>query len=119
MYIYSGTCRMGNCGEKTKLTDIAGKELYVGDIVLVLVMDEMRACDSYRLSAIVSDRWETYNDKIYKEKEGDVEYFVMGIKSIDFMDKDSDKWLVKKVKDWSDCVDGEHWREFGFSYREE
>ena len=119
MYIYSGQCRLGVCGEKTGLKDFTGKELFVGDIVISSVIDKMGICDNYGLSAVVSDRWTSYSDGTHKEKESEVEYFVMGIKSIDFMGKDSEEWIVKKLKDWSDCVNGEHWTDYGFSYRED
>ena len=33
-------------------------------------------------------------------------------------DKDKEGWHVIKVKDYHDVVDGEHWSDFGFSYRE-
>lgn len=36
----------------------------------------------------------------------------MGIK-----DANMTEWKVIKVKDHSDCIDGEHWKAFGISYR--
>jgi hypothetical protein len=41
----------------------------------------------------------------------------MGIKNIDFMEKNGDKWIVKKVKDWNNCIDGENWEEYKFNYK--
>lgn len=119
MYIYSGECRMGNCGEKTGLEDFTCKELFVGDIVMASTIDKMGICNNYGLSAVVSDRWTSYSDGSHKEKESNIEYFVMGIKSVNFMEKDSKKWIVKKLKDWSECINGEHWKENGFSYRKD
>ncbi len=40
----------------------------------------------------------------------------MGIKNVDFMGADSEKWIVKKVKSFEDVIAGEHWKDFGFSY---
>ena len=119
MYIYSGECRQGNCGEKTGLKDFTGKELFVGDIVMSSVIDDKGICENNGLTAIVSDRWQTYSNGTHVEKDGEVEYFCMGIKSVDFMGKDSEQWIVKKLKDWSECINGEHWKEYGFSYRED
>jgi len=119
MYIYSGECRQGTCGDKTGLKDFSGKELFVGDIVMSSIIDKMGICDNHGLSAVVSDRWQSYSDGSNIEKENNIEYFVMGIKSIDFMVKDSEEWIVKKLKDWTDCIDGEHWKEYGFSYKKD
>ena len=40
----------------------------------------------------------------------------MGIKNVDFMGADSEKWIDKKVKSFEDVIAGEHWKDFGFSY---
>jgi len=101
------------------MNDLSGKELFVGDIVMSSVINEDGICENHGLSAVVSDRWETWSGGIHKEKEGVVEHFVMGIKSIEFMGKDSKNWIVKKLKDWSECLEGEHWIEYGFSYRKD
>ena len=117
MYIYSGECRLGVCGEKTNLKDCDDKELFVGDIVISSTIDSYGICNNCGLSAVVSGRFTSFSDGTHKEKEGDTEHFVMGIKTIDFMEKDSKEWIVKKLKDWSDCVDGEHWKDYGFNYK--
>ncbi len=108
---------MGTCGQKTGLFDLADNELFVGDIVIASVIDENGISSNCGLSVVVSDQWESYSDGTFKEKLSEIEYFVMGIKTVDFMLKDSSRWCVKKMKDWEDCLDGEHWKDFGFNYK--
>jgi len=118
MYIYSGKCRQGICGEVTPMTDSLKKKLHVGDIVMVSTIDENGICDNTGLTVVVSDRFESFSDGTHKEKSEGVQYFVMGIKDVDFIGKDSERWFVKKVKDVSDVVSGEHWEDYGFRYSE-
>lgn len=117
MYVYSGTYREGICGETTPLKDMTGKDLFVGDIVMVSVIDKMGICDNTGLTVVVSDRFTSYSNGTHVVKEGDICYFVMGIKTIDFMDKDSDKWIVKRVKSFKDVIGGEKWTDYGFNYQ--
>lgn len=118
MYLYSGECRQGVCGTLTPLRDIADQPLSVGDIVATCTIDKLGVCYLCGLSCVVSDEFTTYSDGRCVKKEGDPIYFVMGIKNVDFMGKDSERWTVKKVKDWSDCVEGEKWKDWHFSYSE-
>lgn len=116
VFILSGKCRIGDVGEATPLKDITGKGLFVGDIVIVSTIDSMGICDNHGLSVVCSDKWTSYSDGTHVAKEGDIEYFVMGIKNVDFMGKDSEKWIVKRVKSFEDIIAGEHWKDYGFSY---
>ena len=115
-FVFSGNCRIGDVGEKTNLKDMTGKDLFVGDIVITSVIDSLGVCDNTGLTVVCSDRWTSYSDDTHKEKDEGVEHFVMGIKDVDFMGADSEKWIVKKVKSYEDVVMGEHWKDFGFSY---
>lgn len=114
-FVLSGKCRIGDVGEKTPLVDCNGDTLFVGDIVDTFTKDEFGVCYFSGLTVVVSDKWTSYNDGTHVQKEGDVEYFVMGIKSVDFMKEDSE-WAVQKVKSFKDVVSGEKWKEFGFNY---
>lgn len=116
MYIYSGECREGKCGDKTNMVDLFGRELFVGDIVVIYTTDKFGVCNLSGITAVVSDGYMTYSDGTHVEKELPYESFVMGIQSVDFMKEDSE-WSVQKIKDFNDVVDGEHWSEFGFNYR--
>lgn len=117
MYVYSGQCRQGECGVKSGLKDINGDDLYVGDIVSTIhISNDGRPGYDYGLSCVVSDRWTSYSDGTHVENSDASKYFVMGIANVDFMADDTE-WHVKRVKLWSDCVDGEHWPEFGFNYK--
>lgn len=116
IYVYSGNVRIGNVGEPTPLKDFTRKDLFVGDIVITSLIDEFGICNNNGLSVVCSDRWISYNDGTHIQKNGEIEYFVMGIKNVDFMGVDSEKWIVKKVKSHEDVVIGEHWKDFGFNY---
>ena len=119
MYVYSGKCRQGECGKNTSLKDVNGDSLFVGDIVITSTIDGNGICSNNELTVVVSDKYTTYSNGIHKSKENDIIYFVMGIKNVDFMGKDKEEWIVKKVKSFSDVIDGEHWREYGFNYKQE
>lgn len=114
-FVLSGKCRKGDVGESTPLTDCYGNKLFVGDIVATFTKDEFGVCYFSGLTAVVSDKWTSYNDGTHVQKEGGVEHFVMGIKGVDFMKEDS-KWSVQKLKSFEDVVSGEKWKEFGFNY---
>lgn len=120
MYIYSGKCRMGTVGQPTNLKDWRDKPLFVGDIVTIATHEGTIMFDG--LSAVVGDEWQTYwsitGEHGFVQKYGEVNHYIMGIKNVDFVAEDS-KWIVIKVKDYSDVIDGEHWKDYGFSYHKE
>lgn len=119
MFVYSGKCRMGNCGEVTPLIDNFDNPLFVGDIVIISTINETGICENYGLTVVVSDRYQTFNNNTYfVEREGNVEYFVMGIKDVNFMSVDT-KWIVKKLKSFEDVIDKEHWKDYGFNYKKD
>ncbi len=115
-FVLSGKCRIGDIGEPTPLKDISNNDLFVGDIVITSVIDEFGICNNCGLSVVCSDKWTSYSNGEHIAKEGDIEYFVMGIKNIDFMGRDSNKWMVQRVKSFNDVIVGEHWEDYGFSY---
>jgi hypothetical protein len=112
--IFSGQVSMGLCGEPVGFTDMGGKPLHVGDVVLTFTASPHGAPEEPYMQhwpegmTAVVDRG---------EKFGAVSrYFVMGIASVP-MD-DPGEWRVLKVKSFDEVVPGEHWRSYGFSYRE-
>ena len=113
MFIYSGTCRDGICGTPTGKESSDGQPLFVGDIVVVMTRDKDGYVDFFpdNLTAMVSNRFTSFSDGTHKEKEGDVEFFAMGIKD------GGDKWHIMKLKDHSDVIDGENWQAYGFNYK--
>lgn len=120
VFVYSGVCRQGTLGMETPLEDVTGEKLYVGDIVITSTIDEFGICSNNGLTVVVSDEFRSVNNGKeieYIPKEGQIEYFVMGIKSIDFMNVDSGKWIVKRLKSFKDVVNGEKWTDFGFNYK--
>lgn len=112
LYLYSGKCRLGTVGQPTRFVDASENRLFVGDIVVI-------SNDSgiISLTAVVSDEFTTYSNGFHSIKDGPVEHFVMGIKSVDLDSPGT--WAVSKVKDHSDVISGEHWKSYGFSYKDE
>jgi len=106
MNIYSGECEHGECGKRTKISDSMGAILYVGDIVALATKDPQGINFFYGISVVVDAR----PDIDFSGKP-----FIMGIASVD---TDNDEgWLIAKVKGWADCINGEHWKDYGFNYR--
>ena len=113
-FVMSGKCRIGDVGEPTSLKDYNSEDLFVGDIVIVY-SNENSLIDSVSLSVVCSDKWTSYSNDVHEAKETDIEYYVMGIKDVDFMDNDS-IWNVKKVKSCDDIIIGEKWEHLGINY---
>lgn len=113
MFVYSGDCRLGTVGDVTPFSDMFGNALFVGDIVITLTDNHMTG----QLTAVVSDEFTSYSNGTHKIKEGPVEPFVMGIKSVDLATPGT--WSVMKLKDHSDVISGEHWQAYGFNFRNE
>lgn len=126
MKVYSGKCLEGICGTPTGFKDVYGTELFVGDIVVVFTTDESGYC-SYGdgLTVVVDGRYTTYADGSIKE-DSEPDFFVMGIKTAWPKEDEGDpeekewrenRWNVRRVKKWEDVIDGEHWADFGFNYK--
>lgn len=118
MYVYSGEYREGDVGTPTPLKDVRDKQLYVGDIVIIANVDSFGISFFHGLSVVVSTKWTSYINGTHELNEKPEEFFIMGIKDVDFMKEDSG-WYIRKVKSYKDVIDGEHWSDFGFNYREE
>ena len=114
LFIYSGECKLGTVGEPTDLIDLSNTPLFVGDIVIVSVINASGICYNNGLSVVISAE---ENNKLISEEDHSQGHFVMGIASIDFMGKDASEWAVKKVKNHADVIDGEHWKDYGFNYK--
>jgi hypothetical protein len=98
MDIYSGEVNLGETGIESNHKDVAGNRLYTGDIVIIYTKDYI----ADGLTVIVHD------------KDG---FWAMGIKDAMTTDEDG-SWMVRRVKSHADAIHGEHWSNFGFSYRE-
>ena len=110
MFVYSGKCRQCETGLKTNEKDMAGKELFTGDIVVIFT-------DDYHpdgLTVVIAHQWKSYSNGKHELIDENPEPFVMGIETVCWTD---DEWKVMKVKDHSDVIEGEHWKDFGFNYK--
>jgi len=120
MKVKSGKCVLCDVGVYTGHKNKRGEELHTGDIILLWhgnyigTEDESWYPES-GLTAVVSDQYQTYSDGSVVEKEGDPEFFVMGVKGCGF---DSQEWDFQIVKKYSDVISGENWPQFGFSYED-
>lgn len=111
--VYSGQVEHGVCGTPAGFKDHLGNDLFVGDIVMVASVDyrwndRSPICDMCGLSVVVEDRPSNVG------RTEDTGPFVMGLYSAD-LDKG---WHIKRVKSWEDVIPGEHWKAYGFNYKE-
>jgi len=122
MFVNSGECRFCETGLPTGFFDMTGEKLFTGDIVIVFTKDYLPD----GLTVMVRDDFENVAGRPPEKLENVDRAFAMGIKScvpsLDgketiFTSRESDSvWHVRKVKDFSDVVAGEHWKDYGFSY---
>lgn len=113
MRIYSGKCLLCDVGHQTGIVDCYGKNLRTGDIVVLFTKN-----DVHSLTVLVADQYQSYSDGSHVEKENTFEFYVMGIRSVNLNDESSD-WSIKLIKKYEDVVNGEHWSDWGFCFREE
>ena len=116
MYVYSGECRLCDVGPPIGANDCTGKPLFTGDIVLTYTEENnLGATYVAGLTAVVSDQYQSFSDGTFTERKNP-EFYVMGIKNVPL--HDSGEWRVQRVKSYIDAIVGEHWREYGFSFKE-
>ena len=112
---------MGYVGYPTGKLDMNGEDLFVGDVVQLwhgnyigTNLEEWMPSDG--LTAIVSDKYQSYSDGTHKIINENQTPFTMGIKSIGVKGED---WDVKLVKSHKDIVNGERIKSFGFHWVKE
>lgn len=120
MYVYSGKCRLCDCGILLPVQDMYEKDLHTGDVVIMFTENEDGSFSYHGgMSVVVAKQYQTQQvyptGYAHKLKEEELEFFVMGIKDVPFWTEQ--EWKVIKVKDHSDVIEGEHWKEFGFNYK--
>lgn len=120
MQVFSGKCKIADCGIETHFIDLYGKNVHTGDIVLLWSKsmydnDEDAVYDScHGLTVVVQDKFTTYSDGNITIT-GDGSPFVMGIKESE-LTKGS-QWAIQIVKKCFYVIDGEHWPDYGFNYK--
>ncbi len=82
MYVYSGNCRKCETGLPTGLTDIVGKPLFTGDIVVIYTEDNDGKLSYFPddLTVVVIDQWQSFANGTHVLREAQGAPFVMGIK---------------------------------------
>ena len=114
LYIYSGECRFCEVGLPTQIKDDCENMLRTGDIVMSYTTSELGIDYFDGLTVVVADHFENYQGQEPQEMEDKGKPFVMGIKSVSLTD---DVWRVRRLKGYEDVINGEHWKDFGFSFR--
>lgn len=109
MKVYSGKCEHGICGTPTNLVDATGNSLCVGDIVMMATRDDQGIMYLAGLSVVFEDR----PHLVGRTEQGNP--FIMGLANVDI--NTDEEWYIKRVKEWSDCIPGEHWKDYGFNYQ--
>jgi len=121
LYVYSGRCRQCEVGLPTGLKDDAGNRLRTGDIVMSYTVDSFGVANFDGLTVVIADQWQTYSDGSHVLQEDKATPFVMGIKNVDLELETGvypdHVWRVRRLKAYEDVVDGEHWKDFGFSFK--
>ena len=120
--VFSGKCCLCDVGHEVNAKDYMGEPIHTGDIVMIWhgeYIDTESECwyPAGGLTVVVNDQYSSVGDGrtiIHREKEGQPDPFVMGIKGCGFNDP---SWQVHIVKKHSDVIDGEHWPAYGFSYQ--
>lgn len=116
MNVYSGKSLMCECGLPTGIYDNQNELLFTGDIVVIFTANEFGV--NYlpnHLTVVIQNRFITYQTGLVVPIDHPEKPFVMGIKDVDLA---NDDWQVVRVKSYKDVVDGEHWRAYGFNYKE-
>ena len=117
--VHSGESCLCDIGIEVNAADQSGRMLHTGDIVLVWHGTHIDTyvefwSSSCGLTVVVANQYQSYSNGDVKLRSNTPEPFVMGIKDCGFHDP---SWRIQLVKKFHDVVDGEHWKEFGFSYR--
>lgn len=116
--VLSGKCVLCDVGLPAKAKDCRGVDIHTGDIVIIwhgsyvgTELEEWQPGDG--MTVVVADQYQSYSNGDIK-RTGDINPFVMGIKDCGF---NHPEWRVRVVKKYHDVIEGEHWPEFGFSYK--
>jgi len=109
MILKSGDCFQGEVGKPSGLTDVDGNELFIGDVVLVLNLDDYDISHN-RITYQGGLNFVCQNNK---DCGYDEDMFVMGIKDL-YQNHDGEitqdeEWKVFKVKSYKQVVNGEIW----------
>jgi hypothetical protein len=120
LQVFSGKCCLCDVGIPIKSKATFGNnrnELHTGDIVIVwrgnYIGTDIECWNPTGLTVVVSDQYQSYSDGSVIEQLPHKPY-VMGIANIGF---EHPEWQIQLVKSHTDVIDGEHWKDFGFSYK--
>lgn len=122
--VFSGDCLIGKVGEPTIFKDFIGEDLFIGDIILCFHYDYNLGCTSYYMTVLCSNDYINYSNGVVVQKpDNEIEEpFILGIKEGNMAIENEEGellsgWILQKIKDHRDIVDGEHWKGYGINYR--
>lgn len=119
--VFSGNSCLCDVGVEWNGYDRWGNklQLHTGDIVLVYKVchadTDFEEHIFQGMTAVVANQYKSFTDGEVIVNKEPLLVFVMGIKGVDLSTED---WRVEIVKKYTDVVDGEHWKDFGFNYKD-
>lgn len=111
MKVYVEEIEYGECGNSTDLKDSNGDFLHIGDIVVIIALDEKGRLEGkgvYGLEPVVEKRSD--EDGVLNESD----FFIMGLANVDW--KNTSEWKMVRVKKWDEIIAGEKYSEKYFRY---
>ena len=127
--IFSGKCLIGICGTETILTDYRNEKLKIGDIVVVKYNEKDLGTHSDYITVVCNNDFINYSGRTERyRKDIPTESFVMGIADVSITKEGlayeneegelESGWIISKLKGYEDCIEGEHWKGFGITYKD-
>jgi hypothetical protein len=118
--VYSGVCCLCDVGLPAKIYDMYGElvDVHTGDIVIpfrsMFFGSNLEQWIPESMSVVVAGQYTTYSNGIIKPNEDEYDVYVMGLRLAMNL---PNEWRFVLVKKYYDCIEGERWPSFGFSYR--
>jgi len=120
MKVFSGTCCQCDVGRPTGEKDMYGKELFTGDLVILLhgnyVGTDLETWfPSGGLHFITANQYQSYSNGVIKIRDKDAKPFTMGIADVGVQ---GGEWKVILAKSHKDVIEGERYPEcFGLEFK--
>ena len=121
LQVFSGNSCLCDVGIEWNGYDRWGSklQLHTGDIVVIYKVchadTDFEEHIFQGMTAVVANQYTSFTDGEVVINKKPLQVFVMGIKDVDLSTED---WRVEIVKKYTDVIDGEHWEEFGFNYKD-
>lgn len=121
LQVFSGNCCLCDVGTCVNANATFGQNkgaLHTGDIVIAwhgsYIDTDIECWNPTGLTVVVSEQYQSFTDGTIVSLAEPHRHYVMGIADSGF---NSPEWKIQLVKSHLDVIDGEHWKDFGFSYK--